>query len=126
MRSRIPLLIVSIVAVILVAPSAARAGCGIGTPFPLCDDTCPVGLVCADVGGSCGCVVPTDACQNPANPNGPPVCYGSCPAAKPICATFAGGCSCIPTLSEWGTIAMSVVMMGGVLWLRRARFASGA
>ena len=113
------LLLVSVALAVLVVPRIAAAACGAGTPFPQCDDTCPPGQVCASLGGGCGCVAPTAACSDPGNPNGPPVCYGSCPPSQPICATLAGGCACIPTLSEWGVIAMTLVMLGAVLLQRR-------
>lgn len=104
---------------VLALPCSALAACGAATPFPQCDDTCPLGLVCANQGGACGCVAPTSACSDPGNPDGPPVCYGSCPPSQPICATLAGGCACIPTLSEWGVIAMTMVMLGAVVLRRR-------
>jgi hypothetical protein len=107
-----------VLAMILLAPSVAAAVCGGSTPFPQCDDVCPVGQVCADVAGVCGCKPAAVPCTAPGNPDGPPVCYGACPPSQPICATLAGGCACIPTLSEWGVMALSVLMLAGVLTRR--------
>jgi len=104
----------------LLLPTAALAARGAGTPFPACDDTCPLGMVCANVSGSCGCQLPTSSCQALTNPNGPPACYGACPPSQPICATLAGGCACIPTLSEWGVIALALLMLASVLTRGRA------
>jgi hypothetical protein len=112
-------LITLILAATLLASTPAFAACGGSTPFPQCDDVCPLGLVCANSGGGCGCVAPTSPCQDPGNPDGPPVCYGSCPNQAQVCATLAGGCACIPTLSEWGVVVMSLLMFGSILWLRR-------
>jgi len=119
-RPHVSFFLAAALACALLLPAAALAACGAGTPFPQCDDTCPLGMVCMNVGGSCGCQVPTSSCQAPGNPNGPPVCYGACPPSQPICATLAGGCACIPTLSEWGVIAMTLVMLGAVVLRRRA------
>lgn len=105
---------------VLSLPAAALAVCGGTTPFPQCDDTCPLGLVCTNVAGSCGCQAPTSGCQAPGNPNGPPVCYGACPPSQPICATLVGGCACIPTLSEWGVVALGLLMFAGVMTRRRS------
>ena len=116
--------IVQLIAVILTATlftsTPAFAACGPGTLFPQCDDNgCPPGLVCGNNGGSCGCVLPVAPCQDPLNPQGPPVCYGSCPNPSQVCATLVGGCACIPTLSEWGVIAMATLMFATVIWRRR-------
>ena len=123
MRLRSFVLLASFTVAIPVVPIAALAACGGSTAFPQCDDTCPPGLVCADSGGSCGCVaLPGVPCGDPANPGGPndaPACYGGCANPAKVCGTLAGGCACIPTLSEWGIMAMSLVMFGSVLWLRR-------
>jgi hypothetical protein len=109
--------VIAVSLVLFAAP--AEAACGVGTPFPQCDDVCPPGLVCANNGGTCGCVAPTAPCQDPLNPNGPPVCYGSCPNPSQVCATLAGGCACIPTLGEWAVIGLSMLMLAAVLWRQR-------
>jgi cysteine-rich repeat protein len=69
--------------------------CGPGVFAPQCDGQCPTGQMCADSGGNCTCVPATSGCQNPTNPNGPPVCWGTCPSATMVCETFAGGCMCV-------------------------------
>jgi cysteine-rich repeat protein len=51
--------------------------------------------MCADTGSGCACTAASFGCSNPANPNGPPVCWGGCPSATMVCATFAGGCGCL-------------------------------
>ena len=110
-------LITVILAATLIASTPAFATCGGSTPFPQCDDSCPTGQACVDVGGGmCGCQATAVPCGTL---GGAPACYGSCPPSQPICATLVGGCACIPTLSEWGVIGMSLVMFGSILWLRR-------
>ena len=122
MRIRLTtLLALIVVAAGSMAPAVGMADpCGLGTLRPQCDGACSEGQMCADNGVSCVCQPTTSACQDPGNPNGPPVCWGVCPPSRPICATLAGGCACeVPTLSEWGIIIMSLAMFGAVLHLRR-------
>jgi cysteine-rich repeat protein len=76
-------------------PALAQLCGGPGVLAPQCDGQCPFGQMCADTGSGCGCMPATIACGNPANPNGPPVCWGGCPSATMVCATFAGGCMCL-------------------------------
>ena len=79
------------------AASAVQAQpCGPGVAAPQCDGQCPAGQMCADSGGTCGCMPAAAPCSDPANPNGPPVCWGGCGIASAVCATFAGGCMCVP------------------------------
>ncbi len=125
MKLRSSLLLALLAVASLTLPSSAGATCGGSTPFPQCDDVCPPGLVCRNDGGVCGCLPRAAPCTDPLNPNGAPVCYGSCPPSQPICATLAGGCACIPTLSEWGVIVMSGVMIAGILLRRRRSPAPG-
>lgn len=97
----------------------AQHACGASISAPQCDGYCPGGgQACVDTGGSCGCVPSGSVpCGGIA---GSPQCWGECPSGMPICADNAGSCACVvPTLSEWGIIAMSLVMFGGVLFLRR-------
>jgi hypothetical protein len=76
-------------------------------------------MACIDLGGFCDCVPSGGPCGVMA---GPPLCYGDCPPATPICADMAGVCMCtIPTLSEWGIIGMSVAMLAAVLIVGRRR-----
>ncbi len=85
-----------LVAVLAFAGSARGQFCGgPGVLAPQCDGQCPFGQMCADTGSGCGCTPATIACGNPANPDGPPVCWGGCPSATMVCATFAGGCMCL-------------------------------
>lgn len=96
-----------------------------GTP-PQCDGACPPGQACVEFPlGFCTCVeTHGNACGLFA---GPPQCWGECPPAFPVCVDNFGVCECtIPTLSEWGIIGMSLVMFGGVLFLRRRREADRA
>lgn len=97
----------------------AQQACGPSIAAPQCDGYCPgAGLACVDTGGSCECVPSGSvACGGIA---GFPQCWGECPSGTPICVANAGSCACVvPTLSEWGIVAMSLVMFGGVLFLRR-------
>jgi hypothetical protein len=118
------LLAVLALALVVASPARAQISCGDpSAPAPLCDGACPPGLSCVDTGGLCGCV-PTggDPCGVVA---GPPLCWGECPPGE-SCIDAVGVCTCmmIPTLSEWGIIGMSLVMFGGVVYLRR-RHAAG-
>jgi len=118
---RMLLVLIAVAALAMAAPARAQT-CGPSTPFPQCDGTCPPGLLCADAGGGlCGCVPEGGypPCGGP--PFGAPMCYGTCPPATPVCVATGTGCACVPTLSEWGIMGMSLVMLSGVLWLRRRR-----
>ena len=91
-----------------------------GTP-PMCDGGClSPGEACMPTGPFCECLQEPVPCGQAA---GPPLCLGVCPPEAPLCVDNHGFCECvIPTLSEWGIIGMSLVMFGGVLFLRRRRF----
>lgn len=95
----------------------AQHACGT-TAAPQCDGYCPgTTQACVDTGGSCACVPTAGPCGTMA---GSPQCWGDCPTSTPVCVDAAGVCTCVvPTLSEWGVIGMSIVMFGGVLFLRR-------
>jgi len=115
-------------ALLLLAPGLQGAASAQYPPcnaalLPMCDGICPPGDGCADIGGDmCGCVPDAPPCGLMA---GPPMCYGDCPPHIPVCIFNGLDCECvIPTLSEWGIIGMSLVMFGGVLFLRRRRFDS--
>lgn len=120
-----PFVAASLAALLLLAPglggtaSAQFPPCNGSLP-PMCDGACPPGDACVDMGGICNCVpVAGEPCGLVA---GPPMCWGDCPPDKPVCVENGGICECaVPTLSEWGIIAMTLVMFAGVLHLRRRR-----
>jgi hypothetical protein len=67
--------------------------------FPVCNGTCPPGLLCGiadDIGGLCGCF--PDGSQ-PCGDASFPFCNGTCPAGG-HCGTLApipdGACACVP------------------------------
>jgi len=119
-------LALSVVAALLLPLQAqvarAQLPCA-STSMPQCDGLCPPGSFCMeDVFGdpaNCICQTYPFVCGGQI---GAPQCWGDCPPEMPICADLGGICECvIPTLSEWGIIAMSLVMFGGALVLRRRR-----
>ncbi len=89
-----------------------------GSP-PQCDGACPPGQECVEgLPGQCICETSIALCGDGQFP--PPQCWGSCPPHAPICADIGGTCACvIPTLSQWGILAMALVMLGTVFMLRR-------
>jgi hypothetical protein len=98
--------------------------CGSATA-PQCDGECPFREACEELAGLgvCYCLPRSEPCGVV---KGPPECWGECPLGK-ACVDASGICECqvVPALSEWGIIAMLLVMFGGVLVLCRRR-AEGA
>ncbi len=84
--------------------------------FPVCNGLCPAGFACVNTGTACDCTKENLACEGA----GAPTCDGSCPDSH-ACQPFSSGCQCVlvPTLSEWGIISMSLLMLGGVMFMRR-------
>ncbi len=83
------------VAFLLIAGSSG--GAGAQTPCnsaaaPQCDGACPVGQDCEEQSGVCTCRTNPNPCGVD---QGPPLCYGECPPANPICADVGGACQCV-------------------------------
>jgi len=120
------ILAVGVVVAVLLAPGfvvtvlSQTPPCGAATA-PQCDGECPFREACLELAGLgvCYCLPRSEPCGVL---DGPPLCSGECPLTT-ACVDLGGVCSCevVPTLSEWGIIAMSLVMFGGVLVLRRRR-----
>ncbi len=91
-----------------------------GAP-PACNGGCPdPGDMCVPDGGT-GCECLPSAFTPCGEYMAAPECLGECPPLQ-ICEDVGDSvCACIPTLSQWGIIGMSFVMLGSVLWLRRRR-----
>ncbi|MFQ5478204.1 MAG: hypothetical protein ACE5E4_06265 [Candidatus Binatia bacterium] len=67
-----------------------------GVSGPLCDGTCPAGLMCVEEppgSGACTCAPSTP--QEICGFVGPPFCWGEC-APNQACAEHMGGCMCMP------------------------------
>jgi cysteine-rich repeat protein len=98
--ARLATTLLATLTMLLAGPLGSRSAhgqlCGTaGVNAPQCDGQCPFGQMCADTGSGCACMAANFGCSNPANPNGPPVCWGGCPSATMVCATFASGCVCL-------------------------------
>ncbi len=111
--------------VLLPGQASAAPPCALADA-PTCGGECPPGEMCVDVdypgppgGVLCECVPAPMACGDV---EGPPLCYGGCPPGL-ACVDMGPMCVCdpVPTLSEWGIMGMSVLMFGGVIYLRRRR-----
>ena len=126
MKRFIFLPVVLLGALILLPGQVSAAPPCVVADAPTCGGECPPGDMCVDLaypgppaGVACECVPAPAFCGDV---EGPPLCYGDCPPPL-ACIDSGGGCVCdpVPTLSEWGIMGMSMLMLGGVLYLRRRR-----
>ncbi|MFN2377221.1 MAG: hypothetical protein ABR538_11835 [Candidatus Binatia bacterium] len=70
---------------------------------PVCGGICPLGQVCADNAGVCGCTgVPLPSCNDAAAP----LCGGFCVSTDEVCTDMGGTCECaLPTLPQCANAA---------------------
>ncbi len=106
------------------ATAHAQLNCNFGGTAPECNGFCPnPNEVCrpnqvppldeCNCGPSGG---PGDACELAT----PTACIGECAPLDTCFYDGAGACFCaVPTLSEWGIVGMALLMLGGVVYLRR-------
>lgn len=97
-------------------PSCVGNICSGGVDCTAGGQLCAGGGVCVDCVTDGDCIESDTSCGPTCASN---VCSGTdCTASGETCD--AGVCV-VPTLSEWGTMGMSVLMLGGVLYLSRRR-----